>query len=296
MTKTTDSTQPGFLKRLFLAFAKLFILVLVLVIVVVGGWFIYDEVSRSVDSVAIRMELNTQRIERVDDELNGLLTQLDTQQGEIVALETAVSSQNAQITDLTEDLAAEQAEQADMVTTFNAEKENFTNEITILNEGLSALQTDVTDNGTAIDALGGTVDGLQSDVTNLETQINALDNQVKEMETALDEFPAEEIVQMRQTISLFRIWELISRARLELAEGNAGLAAADVALAIENVDQIVENDDDGTLTEALLPVQERLVLAAASLPDDGETAVRDLGTAWEALDAVLAGFFAEPEE
>ncbi len=298
---TTNSNQPGFLKRLLLAFAKLFTLVLVLVIVVVGSWFIYDEINRSVNSVADRVELNTQRIEGINSEWNNILTDLDTQQSEIDALETAVvaqndqiAAQNNQIADLIKELAAEQVDQADMAATFNAKNENFNNEIATLNEGLAALQTDVTDNGTEIDELGGTVDGLQSDITNFETQINSLDNQIREMESGLAEFPAEEIGQMRQTIALFRIWELISRARLALAEGNAGLAASDVILAMENVDQIIESDG-GVLAESLLPVQERLTLTVASLPDDADTAVRDLGTAWEALDAVLASFFAESE-
>jgi hypothetical protein len=47
--------------------------------------------------------------------------------------------------------------------------------------------------------------------------------------------------------------------------------------------------------EALLALQQRLELVAANLPNDANTAARDLESAWEMLDSLLAEVLGEPE-
>ncbi len=285
MSKTTGSS---FTKRLLLAFVKVFAFVFILFLAVAGGWKAYEEIHRSDESIVARTEANSQRIEGVADERDGMLARIKMQEEEIGALQTAVAAQNDQIADLIEALAAEQASQADTAASLTSEKETLTAEI-------AALNGEIVHNGMAIDALNSSIEVIQADLTEWEAGIEAANGQAEEMETMLAAFPAEEIVQMRQIITLFRISELISRTRLELTEENAGLAAVDLIQAMEKIDQMIEADSGSPLAEALLPVQERLDLAAVSLPIDIETAVRDLETARGALDLVLAAMLAETE-
>ncbi|MFN2223146.1 MAG: hypothetical protein ACK2UH_11370, partial [Candidatus Promineifilaceae bacterium] len=58
--------------------------------------------------------------------------------------------------------------------------------------------------------------------------------------------------------------------------------------AIAAVDDLLAVDTDQP-AEDLVAVRERLLLATTSLPDQPLVAGRDLETAWEALDAIMAG-------
>jgi len=300
---TAQSDRPGFLARLYLAFVRLLILVTVLVALVAGGWFAYKEISRSFDNVTKRMDINTRRIEQADGDIAALLTRIDDQQQGITSLQSVIAAQDASIADLTEELATEQSHQDDLlaaldaqvagsisndITTLSGGMVALQNDITALSEGLVALQNDITNNGAQIDELGGTADNLQAGITNLNTQI-------EETQATLADFPAVEIVQMRQTLTLFRLWELMSRARLRLVEGNAGLAATDVELALAALGVIPDNVADEGLTSLVQSVEERLTLAFSNLPDDPITAARDLETAWETLDTALVSLLAGAE-
>jgi hypothetical protein len=113
-------------------------------------------------------------------------------------------------------------------------------------------------------------------------------------ETLEDPLAATEDVEaLRQTLALFRVWELVARARLRLLEDNPGLALADVQAAQAAVETILETAVEETVA-SLTPVQQRLDLAAASLPDDPLTAGRDLETAWESLDVYLGELLGLP--
>ena len=98
---------------------------------------------------------------------------------------------------------------------------------------------------------------------------------------------AEELAGWRRAVALFRAWEMIGRARLRLLENNLGLAATDIELAIVALDDLIEGESDQP-SEDLIPIRERLVLAGVSLPDQPAATARDLETAWEALDAIVA--------
>ena len=288
MTTSFQSNNPGFLKRLFLAFIKLLVLVIVLTALVAGGWLVYQEITRSFDSVTTRIDVNRRHIEEADSEIGVLLASIEDQREEIKALQTAITAQDDQIAALTEESATEQNRQDDILAALDAQiAGSITDDISGLNEALVALQNDITNNGAQIDELGGTADSLQGDISNLQGDITKLNTQLEATQGTLADFPAAEIVRMRQTLALFRIWELTSRARLRLVEGNAGLAETDLELALEVTNEILANDADEELATFVQPVQERLALAAFNLPDDPVTAARDLETAWEALDEAL---------
>jgi uncharacterized protein YoxC len=277
----------GFLKRLFLAFVKLAVVALVLIALAFGGWLIYREINRSFDSVVTRMDRNTRRIEKTEEDIAGLREQGASQREEAQAFQTAVAIRDEQVAVLEEELGADLRRQDEALSSLDAQADDLIaqteaiyREIAGLSAGILALQEDITANGVEIDGLGGTVDSLQADMT-------ALDSETEVLQTKLADFSAEDIVRWRRALALFRIWEIVGRAKLRLVENNVGLAAADVEMALEATDGLLAGDV-GEAEETLTLVQQRLALAGSGLPDDPVTAARDLETAWEALDAGLA--------
>lgn len=286
----------GFLKRLLLAFLKLGLVFIALVVIVGTAWFIYREINRSFDSVTTRMDISTGRIELAESDIDALLVDSDIQQEQLATLQTAVAAQDEQLASLESDLVAGQEQQEEALATLEerlivliASTDTISSNLSILNEGLVSLQRDTTTNVSDIDALGGDVDALQVDLTGLNGQVEAV-------QAELSDYSADEFNRMRQALALFRIWEVVSRARLRLIEQNVGLAAADIAASLASIDRMLEtlSEEEEATTAVLEQVQQRLTLAAANLPDDPVTAARDLETAWELIDTALAELFGEP--
>ena len=96
-----------------------------------------------------------------------------------------------------------------------------------------------------------------------------------------------DLVALRQTIYLFRVWEMVARARLRLLENNAGLAGADVARSQEAVAALIAAGDFAD-ADGLAQLAQRLDLAAAGLPNSPAAAAADLELAWESIDQLLA--------
>jgi prophage DNA circulation protein len=161
--------------------------------------------------------------------------------------------------------------------------------VTLLSGGIGALQADIVGFGSDLDNLGGEVDGLQSAVSSLTGETEVLQASLVDPLAG-----TEDVAELRQILVLFRVWELMSRARLRLVEGNPGLALADVAAAQRALTAVIESSSE-EMAALLLPVQQRLDLAAASLPNDPVTAGRDLESGWEALDAIVEALLGLPE-
>lgn len=304
-----ESTQPGFftrlggfLKRLLLAFLKLGLAFIVLVALAGVAWLIYQEIDRSFDSVTTRMDANTGRIEGAESDIETLLAANEIGEEQVKALQTAVATQDATIATqeatiatLESDLAAGQEQQDEVLAMLEervpalvASTDAISSSVTFLNDGLVSLQGDTTANVSDIDALGGEVDALEIDLI-------ALNGQVEAVQVELSDYSAEEFTRMRQALALFRMWEMVSRARLRLIEQNAGQAADDIDTALASIGRQLAADPEAeeSTSPGLEQVQQRLTLAAANLPDDQPAAARDLETAWELLDASLAELFGE---
>ena len=307
MPETDDALDPagsgggawGFLKRLILALLKVGLALLILAGLAVGAWFILRELDRSFDSVVVRIERNTRRIEESEAEISALEEQNFARQVQAAELEAALADREREIADLEGGLSADLDRQAQMLAEVEeqaanlaAEADTLGQETAALSAGLLALQEDLNANGQQIDQLGGDVDGLTAELA-------ALDDRSVELQSQVDDLAAEDLAGWRRAIALFRVWETIGRARLRLVEGNAGLAAADVDLALAAIDDLLAGylaevtsgqgaEEPGPLAEDLTALRERLVLAAANLPDEPLAAGRDLETAWENLDAIIS--------
>lgn len=287
---SSTDPQPGFWSRLgraFVNFFKFLFLVLFLVAIVLGGWYGYRQL---IAPTVLRADANSQRIELLRSDVDNLMADtadedaVATLEAEVAALESELeANQNALAGDLRDQqemLAGLQLQVAGLFTDTIAQGE----EIEALQSGLAALQTDLNTNSTMVDELGGAVDSVEAEVVALESEFAA----VRE--------DAGELAQMQRALTLYRAWELISRARLHLLEGNAGLAQLDVTTALATVNGLITTDaaadedaeEAAEIDPALEALQQRLALALQNLPDDPNTAQRDLQTAWEILDQILA--------
>lgn len=281
---SSEDSRPGFWRRLgraFVVFLKVALLILVLVAIGLGAWYGYQALTRSMADTVDRTEANARRIELLRSDVDNLMADtaneevVATLQAEVTALEAEVEANRTALADDLDDqqemLVGLQLQVARLVTGTLTQGE----EINRLQEGILALQEDINDNTAMVDELGGAIDQVEADMTALAADFAVVREE------------AGELAQMQRTLTLFRIWELLSRARLHLLEGNAGLAEADVATALASVNSLIALDGEAVSPE-LLALQQRLELAAENLPTDPETAGRDLQTAWEMLDQLLA--------
>ncbi|RMG99008.1 MAG: hypothetical protein D6706_06295, partial [Chloroflexi bacterium] len=249
-----------------------------------GGFLLFNELQRSLNSVATRADVNEQKIELLRSDVDALMSENPEQQRQLNALQADVNRLRQELTTLQADLAADMEKQAEMLSTLAENVKTATEvqarlseEADMLRDALLALQTDMNDVNGRIDSVGGEVDALQF-------ALEEINKQVTDLETAV---ASEQLAQLDETLTLFRVWELITRARLRLAENNIGLATTDVRVAARSIDALLANMPTEQ-AEAFQTIQTRLELVLSELPDDPETAARDLESAWDALDSLLA--------
>ena len=159
-----------------------------------------------------------------------------------------------------------------------------------------ACRRGVNENLTELDALGGQNDALQGRLATLEDNLTALNGDLAGLDgTVAGLVDADAaLAQMEITLTLFRAWDTVGRARLRLAEGNAGLAAADVNTALVAIEQLAPslttpvNEGEEAPPDPLAAIQTRLALVAELLPTDAATAADDLDVIWGLLDALIA--------
>ena len=284
------SDQPGFGRRFANALGRflkalLKVILVVVVIIAIGyiTFLIVQELQRSFNVVSGRVDYNQDRINEIRADLDTLddnaASQNVEQDGRLLALESFVDTTLADdLNQQTETLTVLETQ----LDTLLSQTEVIDNQVVALNEGVVALQTDINENNGRIDELGGSVDALNINDESLTTEVS-------DIQSTLAELPLQDIEQMRQVVSLFRVWEMVARARLHILENNAGLAATDTNNALATVETLLANE---TTNPELLPIltliQARLTLAQAKLPDSPALAAFDLENAWFELDGALA--------
>lgn len=260
----------------------LFILVLV-VGLTWGGYLAFSELQRSLAGLATRTEANESRISLLRSDVNNLVENNPdtTQQSEINNLQQQVTNLDNRLdglqTELTADLAAQQQRLIDLEASLTA----VSAELLAHQTQLTTLQDSTTAQQQTLDATNGRLDTLGTQTGQLHTDVTAL------QDTAItQEDLTTQMAEVQQTLTLFRVWQLITRARLRLVENNVGLATADVELALRTMDALntVFPDADNSTWQL---VQARLALAFLNLPDEPDLAATDLEMAWDELDAVL---------
>lgn len=276
-----------FLGRLVLAFLKLIPVFIIVAALVAAAWLGYQELNRSFGVVNDRIDWYDEQITQVRSEMATVSGDLSEQKTQQRTLATEAAQLDSRLSTLDDDLARQDeflTNLEEQVATLDSSTGANTENIATLSEGLNSLQGDVTANSAEIDDLGGQIDSLG-------VELNSAQNEIADNATALAQKEAI-VAQLSKTLTLFRVWETVARARLHLVDQNIGLAQTDLETAQAILDQLAAGET-GELAEPLGQIQNRLGLAATALPDDPEAAVRDLNTAWETLDEVLTTLLEE---
>lgn len=276
-----------FLGRLVLAFLKLIPVFIIIAALVAAAWLGFQELNRSFGVVNDRIDWYDEQVTQVRSEIATVSGDLSEQQAQQRTLAAEANQLDSRVSTLDDDLARQDdllAALEEQVATLETSTGSNAENITALGDGLNTLQRDVTANSGQIDDQGGQIDGLG-------LELNMARGEIDDNAAALAQKEAI-VAQLGKTLTLFRIWETVARARLNLVDQNFGLAQADIVTAQAILDQMA-SEETGQLADTLEQVQTRLDLAATALPDDPEAATRDLNTAWESLDAALTTLLEE---
>jgi chromosome segregation ATPase len=285
----------GFLGRFLWALVKVVLVLAVIVALGFGGYLGIRELGEAYLDLSAETVETASRVDLLRSDVNTLMANDANNRRESSAVNNDLTALDGRISAVEREISVDLEQQSEQLSVLESRIDDMagagvviSDNVTLLNGGIGALQSDIVTLGSDLDTLGGEVDGLQSEVVGLGSDMAAL------QETLEDPLAATEDVEaLRQTLALFRVWELVARARLRLLEDNPGLALADVQAAQAAVETILETAVEETVA-SLTPVQQRLDLAAASLPDDPLTAGRDLETAWESLDVYLGELLGLP--
>ena len=278
---TTNSSTPGFgtrmgraLGRFLLALLKTALFTLVIGAIVVAILFGYNQFVRGsltqqwVDILRGGLDESRQREAELQAEIDAAHSQMATMEAHMGVMETQMGEEMVT-------MAAAMHLMDEQLSVLARSGQTISETVMLLDGDLATLQAEIASETATLNSdvtgLQGDTDGLRDDLTTLQSQV--------------DEIPEVDVNRLEELLLLFRAGEMISRARLHLAEGNAGLALEQVngALALVNGMMADERFDAAALT----PLQERLRLAQSSLPADAALASRDLENAWLTLDTRL---------
>lgn len=286
MTQESIATKkrPGFLKRFFIALTKTTFMFILLAGLSVAGWFGFMELRRSFDVVSGRVDDHAEQLYRLQiqvdgqaDELAAMQPILTNQDEDLEALQTAL---DALIVQQDGDVAAA----TEQINSLFSSTEGISVTVSVLADGQTALQQDVIAHSSELDTLGGELDGMRGELTAVKTNETILSESVAAFEA---ELTAAGPANLRQAVLVFRLWEMVTRAQMRLAEQNLGLAAADVDTALLILPDLMAGSSEETAV-SLQTIESRLQMAAGNLPNNAETAVNDLNIVWQELDTILA--------
>ena len=162
-----------------------------------------------------------------------------------------------------------------------AQNRFLANDLDAVEAALVALQSDLNNNVSRVDALGGEVDNLRLQLSALESSLTTL---TTEMAAARD----GEAAALQQDIALLHLWGVVTNARLYLADGDIAQAETAVAQAIQLAANLSAEPESATAA-ALLRLQTRLTLAAEGFAADLPMVEQDLMAASREIDLILTG-------
>jgi hypothetical protein len=273
------------------------------------------ELQRSFASLETKVSANEANLNSLREFVNAEFERGDPeQQVAIDGLRRDVDGLDNELTAVQEQLAADIARQSEQLTAL--ETALTTAQTTAATQGaaiatqedaLQALQGDSIAHGLLLDGLGGDMDALRLDLTAVNDNVTLTATEVLTLTAVAN----QQRQQTSELLTLFRVWEMITRARLRLLENNIGLAQTDLQTALLLIESVrlqqLAVADTAVLTQTAvltptntispndpyLPLQTRLALAAANLPANPTIAVSDLELAWSELDTLLATHLSE---
>lgn len=283
----SQSPKPGFMRRFLRALFKTLLALVIIAVLAVAGWFIFQELRRSFEVVNSRMDRQADQFASLQNQLETQAAQLQTVQTTVTGLDENLAGNLDELQVVVNDNKSDQDEVLSALTNevdgLTSETETMSQTIATLNDGKAALEEGVAGLSSDLDAQGGEFDMLRADFEALQSSEAGLAENVATFEA---ELAAADPAGLRQAVLVFRLWEIVTRARLRLVEHNLGLAGDDVQLALAAL-SILQADSPELLVEPLQQIEERLLMATENLPDAPITAANDLDVAWQDLDSLL---------
>ena len=253
-----------------------------------GGYLGAREIQRSNNSLAMRIDANTQN-------LNSLSTLVDSefaegnpeQQVQLNQLENELAALNSQLEAVqmarAEDTAVQAAEnevlEAELATAV-AQNSLLSSDLATIQAALVALQGDLNSSGVQLDALGGDLDQLR-------LQLSTLENDLVDLSTETAAAREDETADVQQSIAMLQLWTVLTNVRLYLMDDNVASAETAVAQAIPLAASLSAEPDTPAAT-TLQRLQTRLALAADGFATDLSTVAQDIEAASAALTSLIA--------
>lgn len=250
-----------------------------------GGFLLFEELQRSLNNIVARATSTEQRVELLRSDVDSLMAGSPDQQRQVNELQARLNEMDTLLARLQGGLAADLAQQAQRLATLEAQtalalqsSQTVMTNTAMLENSLVALQGDINDNSLRIDSLGGEIDSVKVEITAVHASLR---------ETAeADMIAPAELSHIQDTLALFRIWELLTRARVRLVTNNPGMARTDVDQVLRSLDALLTTRT-GDEIEPLQRIRTRVALALDGLPDNPTVAALDLENAWDELDRLL---------
>jgi Skp family chaperone for outer membrane proteins len=191
----------------------------------------------------------------LQERIDALESQGDTTRETLDSLETRLMTTEAALSEM--QIAIDAAREN--LSTLETQQTTFGPDITKLQSALTQLET--------------VVDDLTETTASITSDVEALSVTVK------DESP---LVSVRTEVQVLRAMELLTRARLQLAQNNSGAATTEVQEA-RNVLLALSATVPADQQSALTAVVQRLDLGLANLPNAPRLAEDDFEIAWQLL-------------
>ncbi|MGB3713870.1 MAG: hypothetical protein WA996_05510 [Candidatus Promineifilaceae bacterium] len=283
-----------FVGRLILAFLKLIPVFIVIAALLIAIWVGYLLLDRTIDQVDYRLAENDMQITQLQNAFSAvssdqsiatawqatITAQQSDQVTNMVMVEESIATVSKELSSQKDSLGGLAGEVGDIELIANLNKEG----LSTFYDDFNNLQNDVAANSALIGHFSGQLDDFIIDINTARRDIRANSDAINQKELF--------VAQLSKTLTLFRISELVARARLHLSEVNIGLARNDIETARSNLEQLAASER-GEFGNSLQLILARMELAANNLTDDPEAAERDLNTVWEGLDTALATILEE---
>lgn len=287
-TESPSPTSPSFGRRLLLAFGKLtkftLRLILVIVIGVLLGGGIYWAASYGVSLVNRRIfqpinehtrwladleTRHTQDYGRLNERTQALQEQTQALQEQIDELERQGDATREALDALQTRLTTSEALLGEIQTALDAAQAS----LDALEDQQATLGPDLTKLQTTLKKLETTVGDLTEATALISSDVEALSVTVK------DEAP---LIGVRTDVQLLKAMELLTRARVQLAQDNFGAATTEVQEA-RSVLLALSATVPAEQQSALAAIVQRLDLGLANLPNAPRLANDDFEIAWQLL-------------
>ncbi len=160
-------------------------------------------------------------------------------------------------------------------------EEALTARLAALEARIATLEDRVNDDESALATQSAELTALHEMLDDTTERLDAVDTGLSALQ---EELPGEaEFAVLDRQLLFIRAWQEVLRARLRLLEGNAGLAASDLDMALVTLARVDTESATADQQIALDQVTARLQAALETLEDQPIAASNDLEVAWYTL-------------